>query len=84
MKRCETCQHWLRLDYPVKITDNEGLYDQDNPEPAPGAWGYCTMPGFFGPPDATTRAFFQDAAQSAAELYTRSDFGCIDHREPRK
>lgn len=74
--RCETCEYWIELDYPVKL---DGIYG--NGELARGRWGKCERAGKLGPSNHDNKFYAQDASDYNASLQTRSDFGCIEYQQ---
>lgn len=83
MSNCLSCRYWLRLRYQPDLFDTEGsrIYDEDDvPVEAEGAWGQCERVAFLSPnKDASDKFYVQDASEYSASLYTRSDFGCVEH-----
>jgi hypothetical protein len=87
MNTCSTCKHWQEWKH--KTVENTTFTSH---------MGNCRMvvmwwdasewldePPFtreISPKYTNQRAFVQDASDYSASLYTRQDFGCIDH-QPR-
>jgi hypothetical protein len=86
MKTCSTCEHW-------RPWDREGAVR----ETFRANMGNCSMVVMWwdasewldeepytreiSPKYKDQRAFVQDASDYSASLYTRKDFGCVDHKE---
>jgi len=85
MNTCSTCKHWSRWKH--KVTDQATFTSR---------MGNCNMVMMWwdasewldeepftreiNPKFAHKRAFVQDASDYSASLYTREDFGCLDHK----
>lgn len=79
MKNCETCVHW-------DVWKSDRAFKQ--------GIGECRMVVMFwdasewepeerviSPEYKDQKAFVQDGSDYSASLYTRKDFGCVEHKE---
>jgi hypothetical protein len=82
MKTCETCAHW-------EVWKSEAGFKKDMGEcNMVVMWWNATEWEFnngdrviMSPRYDNQRAFVQDGSDYRASLYTRKDFGCVDHKE---
>lgn len=90
---CGSCKHWQPVE---AITDAElDWYREDEDEPGDSwfehwplaenaRWGSCGLIRLPGYGETTDRpAFVQDGSGYRADLYCRSDFGCLLHEADR-
>lgn len=87
MNTCSTCKHWRRWDSKpdreakTTFTSNIGTCHMVIMWWDASEW--LEEPPFtreISAKYANQRAFVQDASDYSASLYTRQDFGCIDHQ----
>lgn len=73
---CGSCEFWKQT-YPDPVPDlgwrAEGEYG-DTVAP----WGLCDAAQNWGPKPGA-RFYTKDASEYRADLFTRTDFGCVEH-----
>lgn len=78
---CETCTHWKRY----ADVDDWDLRDIAWSVEDPISWGHCQLIGlhdtYGGKVEGGVRAYTRDGSEYRADLFTRSDFGCVEHAE---
>jgi hypothetical protein len=84
MKTCETCSHWERWnkdEYEFKVGMGECMmvvlwWDASEWDGDKNGYNRIISPKY-----KDQKAFTQDGSDYSAALYTRKDFGCVEHKE---
>lgn len=83
MQRCETCAHWEEWKSDRAFKQGVGECKMVVMFWDASEWGDedSDYQRVIAPEYKDQKAFVQDGSDYSASLYTRKDFGCVEHKE---